>query len=228
MEDQEPKCQNNFDGSANVTEVCKARKISQSVELCKLQCATMLCDSVLKVFNSVAALQLYNKDVGKEDCTNRVAKRVRLAWTNWKKPKKGPGGPTKTAKCHYEKKQYDKLLCEHTKKQCTKRQCRAESTQPCCPCIPQRRTSTQCKPRGRGCRGITTTATSTLSSWEAVDFQNLTALLFPKQQPRSLCPTRRRTHWRGAHARRLDAQSDLQCSNVKEVYKDRISVPPDR
>ncbi|KAG0415759.1 hypothetical protein HPB47_007060 [Ixodes persulcatus] len=74
------KCQKNFDGSANAMEVQAAGVIfSRPVELHKLQYVIMLCDGDSKAYNHVAELQMYDKDVSKEDCVNHVAKRLYAA-----------------------------------------------------------------------------------------------------------------------------------------------------
>lgn len=96
MKGHEFKCQKNFGGSANAMEVQAAGVIfSRSVELHKLQYVTMLCDGDAKAYNHVAALQLYDKDVSKEDCVNHVAKRLYAGIEKLKRAKKGLGGQGK-------------------------------------------------------------------------------------------------------------------------------------
>ncbi|KAM7312937.1 hypothetical protein ISCGN_009841 [Ixodes scapularis] len=87
------QCQKNFDGSANAMEVQAAEVIfSRSVGLHNLQYTTILCDGDSKAYNHVSALQLYDKEVAKEDCVNHVAKRVYAGLEKLKKAKKGLGG----------------------------------------------------------------------------------------------------------------------------------------
>lgn len=65
---------------------------SRSVEQHKLQYVTVLSDGDFKAFNRIAALQLYDKNMSKEDCINHVAKRLYAGMEKLKKAKKGLGG----------------------------------------------------------------------------------------------------------------------------------------
>ncbi|CAN7978688.1 unnamed protein product, partial [Ixodes persulcatus] len=70
-------CQKNYEGSSNAMEVQAAATIfSRSVERHKIQYVTVLCDSDSKAFTHVAGLELYDKEIHKEDCVNHVAKRM--------------------------------------------------------------------------------------------------------------------------------------------------------
>lgn len=65
---------------------------ARSVELHNLQYTTILCDGDSKAFKHIAAQQLYDKEVSKEDCVNHVAKRVYAGLEKVKKANKGLGG----------------------------------------------------------------------------------------------------------------------------------------
>lgn len=96
MEDHRPNCQKNFNGSAGAMEVEAATVIfGRSVEKHGMQYTTMLCDGDSKAFSKVAGLELYNKEINKEDCVNHVAKRMYAGLEALKKAKKGLGGKGK-------------------------------------------------------------------------------------------------------------------------------------
>ncbi|CAN7976266.1 unnamed protein product, partial [Ixodes persulcatus] len=79
-------CQKNYEGSSNAMEVQAAATIfSRSVERHKMQYVTVpvinhitavLCDGDSKAFTHIAGLELYDKEIHKEDCVNNVAKRM--------------------------------------------------------------------------------------------------------------------------------------------------------
>lgn len=68
---------------------------SQSVGPHNLQYTTILCDGDSKAYNHVSALELYDKEVAKEDCVNHVAKRVYAGLEKLKKAKKKLEGRSK-------------------------------------------------------------------------------------------------------------------------------------
>ncbi|KAG0423818.1 hypothetical protein HPB47_000428 [Ixodes persulcatus] len=96
MEDHRPNCQKNFNGSAGAMEVEAATVIfGRSVEKHGMHYTTMLCDGTSKAFSKVAGLELYDKEIKKEDCVNHVANRMYAGLETLKKAKKGPGGKRK-------------------------------------------------------------------------------------------------------------------------------------
>lgn len=93
LEKHQLTCQKNFGGSANAMEVQAAIKIfSRSITQHSLQYTRMLCDGDSKSYTSVAALDLYDTQIQKEDCVNHVAKRMYSALDTLKKSTKGLGG----------------------------------------------------------------------------------------------------------------------------------------
>lgn len=99
LEGHKDVCQKNFNGSSNAMEVAAAAAIfSRSKELYNLQYTTVLCDGDSKSFMHVSKLQLYDKEIVKEDCINHVAKRMFSGIENLKKMKKGLGGKGKVTK----------------------------------------------------------------------------------------------------------------------------------
>ncbi|KAG0428678.1 hypothetical protein HPB47_024356 [Ixodes persulcatus] len=93
METHREVWQKSFHGSSNAMEVEAASVIfSRSEELHNIQYTTVLCDGDSKAFLHVAKLDLYDKQITKEDCINHVAKRVFAGIDKLKKAKKGLGG----------------------------------------------------------------------------------------------------------------------------------------
>ncbi|KAM7298379.1 hypothetical protein ISCGN_018975 [Ixodes scapularis] len=89
-------CQKNYEGSSNAMEVQAAATIfSRSIELHNMQYVTVLCDGDSKAFTHVSSLDLYDKDIHKEDCVNHVAKRMYAGVEKLKKTKKKLGGKGK-------------------------------------------------------------------------------------------------------------------------------------
>lgn len=77
IETHKETCQKNFNGSSNAMEVEAAGTIfSRSKELHGMQYTTVLSDGDSKAFLHVSKLNLYDKEITKEDCVNHVAKRV--------------------------------------------------------------------------------------------------------------------------------------------------------
>ncbi|KAM7314292.1 hypothetical protein ISCGN_004077, partial [Ixodes scapularis] len=61
----------NYEGSSNAMEAQAAATIfSRSIELHNMQYVTVLCDGDSKAFTHVSSLDLYDKDIHKEDCDN--------------------------------------------------------------------------------------------------------------------------------------------------------------
>ncbi|KAM7303206.1 hypothetical protein ISCGN_013186 [Ixodes scapularis] len=88
-------CQN-YEGSSNAMEAQAAATIfSRSIELHNMQYVTVLCDGDSKAFTHVSSLDLYDKDIHKEDCINHVARRMYAGLEKLKKTKKGLGGKGK-------------------------------------------------------------------------------------------------------------------------------------
>ncbi|CAN8006086.1 unnamed protein product, partial [Ixodes hexagonus] len=97
-------CQKNFNGSSNAMEVQAAGTIfSRSIELHRMQYTTVLSDGDSKAFVHVSKLNLYDKEIVKEDCVNHVAKRVFSGIENIKKKKGGLGGKGKLTKAVVKK-----------------------------------------------------------------------------------------------------------------------------
>ncbi|CAN7939283.1 unnamed protein product [Ixodes hexagonus] len=112
-ETHEATCQKNYQGSSNAMEVQAAATIfSRSIELHNVHASarapviafhfnltvryvTVLCDGDSKAFTHVSGLDLYDKNIHKEDCVNHVAKRMYAGLEKLKKAKKGLGGKGK-------------------------------------------------------------------------------------------------------------------------------------
>ncbi|CAN7949691.1 unnamed protein product [Ixodes hexagonus] len=90
MKAHKETCQKNFNGSSNAMEVQAAGTIfSRSIELHRMQYTTVLSDGDSKAFVHVSKLNLYDKEIVKEDCVNHLAKRVFSGIENIKKKKGG-------------------------------------------------------------------------------------------------------------------------------------------
>jgi hypothetical protein len=71
-----PKCQLNYQGSANSMEVAAAKELFPRSLNDDLKYTTILCDGDSKTVSSLNDLNPYGEEIIKEDCVNHVAKRM--------------------------------------------------------------------------------------------------------------------------------------------------------
>lgn len=104
IEAHKETCQKYFNGSSNAMEVETAGTIfSLSKELHRMQYTTVLSDGDSEAFLHVSKLNLYDKEITKEDCVNHVAKQVFSGIESLKKKEGGLGCKGKLTKAVVKK-----------------------------------------------------------------------------------------------------------------------------